>query len=100
LSGLPKPKAARALDPTDHPGTVTGPGVANVLIEGQPAAVVGDSHTCAFPPPASHPPSAFTPPAAGSSSVRIGGRPAVRTGDAAICGARVTVGAKTVEIGG
>ena len=38
------PPAARALDPTGHPGTVTGPGIATVLIGGMPAAVVGDMH--------------------------------------------------------
>ena len=53
------PMAARMGDPTGHPGVVTGPGVATVLIGGMPAAVVGDLHTCSFPPPAVHPPTPF-----------------------------------------
>lgn len=88
------------LDQTDHGGTVTGPGVASVLVEGRPAAVVGDGHACPVPPVGSHPPGPFTPPTAGSPTVRIGGRPALRSGDAAICGATVRIAAITVEIGG
>jgi uncharacterized Zn-binding protein involved in type VI secretion len=90
------PPAARAGDPTGHPGLIAGPGVPTVLIGGMPASVVGDMHTCAFPPPAVHPP---TPMALGSFTVLIGGRPAVRLGDIAGCGAPVIVGLPTVEIG-
>lgn len=91
------PPAARVGDPTGHPGSVTGPGVATVLIGGMPAAVLGDTHACAFPPPASHPP---TPFAVGSATVLIGGRPALRLGDVAGCGAPVVAGAMTVVVGG
>ena len=92
------PPAARILDPTGHPGVVTGPGVPTVLIGGLPAAVVGDTHTCAFPPPAGpHPP---TPIAMGSFTVLIGGRPAARLGDLAGCGAPIVFGLPTVLIGG
>ena len=42
------PPAARVGDPTGHPGVITGPGVATVLLSGMPAAVVGDLHTCSF----------------------------------------------------
>jgi uncharacterized Zn-binding protein involved in type VI secretion len=92
------PPAARILDPTGHPGAVTGPGVPTVLIGGLPAAVVGDTHTCAFPPPAGpHPP---TPIVAGSFTVLIGGRPAARLGDLAGCGAPIVFGLPTVLIGG
>jgi uncharacterized Zn-binding protein involved in type VI secretion len=90
------PPAARVGDPTGHPGLIAGPGVPTVLIGGMPASVVGDMHTCAFPPPAVHPP---TPMALGSFTVLIGGRPAVRLGDIAGCGAPVIVGLPTVEIG-
>jgi uncharacterized Zn-binding protein involved in type VI secretion len=90
------PPAARIGDPTGHPGVLTGPGVPNVLIGGMPAIVVGDLHTCAFPPPAVHPP---TPMTLGSMTVLIGGRPAVRMGDMAGCGAPVIVGMPTVQIG-
>ncbi|MDX2291655.1 MULTISPECIES: PAAR domain-containing protein [Streptomyces] len=91
------PTAARVTDPTSHPGTVGGPGVATVLVAGLPAAVAGDAHVCAFPPPAAHPP---TPFAKGSVTVLIGGRGALRQGDAAGCGALVAAGCPTVQIGG
>jgi uncharacterized Zn-binding protein involved in type VI secretion len=85
-------------DPTGHPGTIAGPGVPTVLIAGQPAAVVGDTHTCAMPPLAGpHPP---TPIALGSATVLIGGRPAARVGDTSGCGAPIVAGAPTVLIGG
>lgn len=92
------PPAARVGDPTGHPGVITGPGVPTVLIAGMPAAVVGDTHTCSFPPPAGpHPPS---PIVKGSVTVMIGGRPAARVGDLAGCGAPIVVGAINVLIGG
>ena len=91
------PPAARVGDTTGHPGVVTGPGVATVLIASQPAAVVGDMHSCSFPPPAPHPPSPFP---MGSSTVLISGRPALRLGDMAGCGAPIVMGAPTVVIGG
>jgi uncharacterized Zn-binding protein involved in type VI secretion len=77
---------------------ISGPGVATVLIAGLPAAVVGDIHTCAFPPPAGpHPPN---PLAQGSLTVQIGGRPAARLGDLTGCGAVIATGAPNVLIGG
>lgn len=92
------PHAARITDPTGHPGTIAGPGVASVLIVGLPAAVMGDTHTCAMPPLAGpHPP---TPLVRGSASVLIGGRAAARVGDLAGCGAPITAGAFNVLIGG
>lgn len=91
------PPAARVGDPTGHPGTIAGPGVPTVLIGGMPAAVLGDTHTCAFPPPPSHPP---TPIAKGSATVLIGGKPAARLGDTAGCSAPIIAGAPTVMIGG
>ena len=90
------PPATRVGDPTGHPGVIAGPGVATVLIGGQPAAVLGDTHTCSFPTPP-HPP---TPMSRGSASVSIGGRPAVRVGDVSGCGSPVVSGALTVLIGG
>jgi uncharacterized Zn-binding protein involved in type VI secretion len=90
------PAAARVGDTTAHGGTVVGPGVATVLIAGQPAAVVGDMHACVIPPPPPHPPS--TPFVAGSATVLIQGRPALRAGDSCACGASVVVGSPTVVI--
>ena len=92
------PPAARVTDPSGHPGVITGPGVATVLIGGLPAAVVGDIHTCAMPPLAGpHPP---TPIVKGSMTVLIGGRPAARVGDLSGCGAPIIMGMVLVEIGG
>ena len=92
------PFAARVGDPTGHPGVITGPGVALVLIGGMPAAVMGDLHTCAMPPVAGpHPPS---PIAKGSMTVLIGGRGAARMGDMSGCGAPIVMGCPLVEIGG
>lgn len=91
------PPAARVFDATSHPGMITGPGAANVLINGQPAARVGDQHACLLPPLAGpHPP---TPIASGSATVLIAGQPAARLGDAAGCGATIVVGSPTVLIG-
>jgi uncharacterized Zn-binding protein involved in type VI secretion len=91
------PPAARITDQTGHPGVITGPGVASVLIGGVPAAVLGDMHACSFPPPALHPPS---PLAKGSGSVLIAGRPAARMGDLTGCGAPVVSGCTSVIVGG
>ena len=92
------PPAARVSDITPHPGVISGPGVPTVLIGGLPAAVMGDIHTCSFPPPAGpHPP---TPIAKGSTTVFIGGRPAARIGDTSGCGAPIITGCFTVLIGG
>jgi uncharacterized Zn-binding protein involved in type VI secretion len=92
------PPAARVGDPTAHPGAITGPGVATVLIGGMPAAVMGDMHACAMPPLAGpHPP---TPIVKGSATVLIGGRPAARMGDMSGCGAPIVAGMFLVLIGG
>jgi uncharacterized Zn-binding protein involved in type VI secretion len=91
------PPAARVGDTTAHGGTVTGPGVATVLIGGQPAAVAGDMHACVIPPNTGHLPVSAFPP--GSTKVMISGRPALRVGDTAICGAAIAAGAPTVMIG-
>lgn len=92
------PPAARVGDTTGHPGTVAGPGVATVLIGGQPAAVMGDLHACALPPLAGpHPPNPFPK---GSATVLVGGRGALRMGDVSGCGAPIVSGAFTVLIGG
>ena len=90
------PGAARVGDTTVHGGTVVGPGVATVLVAGMPAAVMGDMHACVIPPPAHVPASPFV---AGSTTVMIQGRPALRAGDSCGCGASVAVGSPTVVIG-
>ena len=92
------PAAARAGDPTGHPGVITGPGRTDILIGGQPAVTLGDLHSCGITPPAGpHPPTAV---AKGSRSVKFGGRPAARVGDTVGCGAPILSGASDVMVGG
>jgi uncharacterized Zn-binding protein involved in type VI secretion len=69
-----------------------------VTIGGLPAAVAGDLHAACPLASSSHPP--VSPFAAGSASVLIGGRPALRTSDACGCGARAAAGEPTVQING
>jgi len=90
------PAAARVGDVSTHGGTIIGPGVTSVMISGQPAAVVGDTHICSLPPNGHQPTVSIFP--VGSSSVLIGGQPALRTTDACICGAMAAVGEATVQI--
>jgi uncharacterized Zn-binding protein involved in type VI secretion len=92
------PAAARVGDISTHGGMVTGPGVATVLVAGQPAAVAGDMHTCVLPPNGHQP--TISPFPLGSATVFIAGRPALRTGDTCVCGAMAAVGAPTVLLGG
>ena len=61
--------AARMGDTTATGDTIVGPGVPNVLIGGQPAAVMGDTVSGA---------AAVGPIIMGSPTVLIGGRPAAR----------------------
>jgi uncharacterized Zn-binding protein involved in type VI secretion len=90
------PAAARIQDPTNHPGVVTGPGAATVLIAGMPAARVGDAHTCSMPSNPPHPPSVILK---GESSVLIAGQPAARQDDPVGCGAKIAKGEPSVDIG-
>lgn len=71
-------------------GPIVGPGAANVLIGGLPAAVVGDSATCTGPPDSI---------VAGSATVLIGGKPAARMGDSTAHGGSIALGDFTVIIG-
>lgn len=91
------PPAVKLGDATNHGGTVTGPGVPTVLVEGAPAIVQNDQHVCVIPPPA-HAPTA-SPFPIGSLTVLIGGKQAIRVGDTCLCGAAALVGAPTVIIG-
>ena len=72
-------------------GTILGPGVANVLIGSQVAAVVGDTASCVGPPDTI---------ANGSGTVFIGGKPAARVGDSTVHGGKISIGFTTVIIGG
>jgi Uncharacterized conserved protein len=72
-------------------GPVMPPGCPTVLIQGMPAARVGDMATCAGPPDTI---------VMGSSTVIIGGMPAARQGDTTAHGGSIVLGAPTVMIGG
>jgi uncharacterized Zn-binding protein involved in type VI secretion len=72
-------------------GPVMPPGSSTVLIEGQPAARMGDMLTCSGPPDSI---------AKGSGTVLIGGQPAARMGDTTAHGGSIILGSFTVMIGG
>lgn len=72
-------------------GPILPPGCITVLIEGMPAARVGDMATCTGPPDAI---------VKGSGTVMIGGMPAARMGDLTAHGGTITLGSFKVIIGG
>lgn len=95
------PPAARITDmhacPMQNPGPVPHvggpilpPGVPTVLIEGLPAATVGDLCVCTGPPDTI---------IMGSTTVFIGGKPAARIGDSTAHGGQIAAGSATVMIG-
>ena len=71
-------------------GPILPPGEPTVLIEGMPAARVGDMLTCVGPPDTI---------VAGSATVMIGGMPAARMGDSTAHGGTIILGSPTVLIG-
>lgn len=92
--------AARQGDPSAHGGVITV-GFPQVLIGGQPAARMGDMHTC--PVTDGPKPHVGGPIATGSATVLIGGQPAARQGDTATCTGppdTIVAGEPTVLIGG
>ncbi len=99
---MPQP-AARMGDPTTHGGVITT-GFPQVMIGGQPAARLGDMHTCPMVTPGTPPvPHVGGPILRGSATVLIGGQPAARLGDTATCvGPPDTIvsGCPTVLVGG
>jgi uncharacterized Zn-binding protein involved in type VI secretion len=98
------PPAARVGDVTAHGGSIAGPGAPNVLIGGQPAAVVGDMHVCPQVDPATlvpHVGGPILPP--GIPTVLICGRPAAVLGGSCTCVGppdSIVLGATNVLIGG
>ncbi len=85
------PMVTPGIPPVPHVGgPITGPGVPTVLISNLPAAVMGDLATCVGPPDNL---------VKGSTSVLIGGKPAVRMGDTTAHGGVVVAGAPTVLLG-
>lgn len=86
------PLGVRQGDPSNHGGTVVS-GCGKVLIVGQPAARLGDAHSCPVP---NH---GTTSIVSASSKVTICGSPAARQGDVAACGASLAAGQPKVVIG-
>ena len=74
--------AARLGDSSAHGGIIVL-GCPTVLIGGQPAARLGDMHTC--PMVTGVVPHVGGPITLGSATVLIGGQPAARMGDMATC---------------
>ena len=72
-------------------GPILPPCCPTVIIEGMPAARVGDMALCVGPPDSI---------AMGSTSVIIGGQPAARLGDPTVHGGVIVLSAMTVMIGG
>ena len=92
--------AARLGDPTAHGGVVSV-GSPNVLVNGQPAAGLGDLHVCPMCSPGPH---VGGPILAGSPTVLVNGKPMARAGDACACAAPapdvILAGSPNVLIGG
>lgn len=81
-------------------GGVISSGSGDVLINGKPAARIGDSgtpHTWTCPD--SKPPHGVVI-SSGSGSVLINGKPAARIGDGTACGSSISAGSGNVLIGG
>jgi uncharacterized Zn-binding protein involved in type VI secretion len=92
--------AARLGDSSAHGGIIVL-GCPTVLIGGQPAARLGDMHTC--PMVTGVVPHVGGPITLGSATVLIGGQPAARMGDMATCVGppdTIVAGCMTVLIGG
>ena len=75
--------------PKPHVGGPVVSGVPNVLVNGRPAARVGDACTCIGPP------DAIT---GGSAKVIIAGAPAARLGDGTAHGGMIAAGSANVII--
>ncbi len=96
--------AARIGDLTSDTGLITGPGAPNVLINGIPAARMGDMHTTPMVIPGTPPVPLVGGPLVGPGSVNviIGGSPAALMGDMALNSgppATVMLGSPNVLIG-
>ena len=86
------PMATPGTPPIPHVGgPILPPCCPTVLIEGMPAARVGDMALCVGPPDVI---------AMGSTSVFIGGMPAARLLDSTVHGGMIVQSAMTVMIGG
>ncbi len=83
---------ARLGDSTDHGGTIIS-GAERTLVDGQPAARMGDEHECGY---TYHGTGTI---AGGSQTTLIEGKPAARVGDTTSCGATIVSGSETTLVG-
>jgi uncharacterized Zn-binding protein involved in type VI secretion len=93
------PAAARQGDPDTSDGAITSATESTVLINGQPAAVVGSMNRDHAPYGKQHRPHVPNPIVSGSSTVFFGGKAAARAGDPFQCGHKVASGSPDVDIG-
>jgi uncharacterized Zn-binding protein involved in type VI secretion len=85
------PMVTPGVPPIPHVGgPISGPGCPTVLINGMPAAVMGDLAICTGPP------DTIT---LGSTGVLFSGKPAARIGDETAHGGVISLGSPTVLIG-
>jgi len=85
-------RATRLGDTTCHGGVILG-GSENVIIDGKPAARLGDLHSCPNP---GH---TINVVCSGYSNILINGRPGAAVGEFCVCGASITSGSSTVLYG-
>lgn len=71
-------------------GPILPPGCPNVLIDGKPAARMGDIVGCAGPPDAI---------AAGAPALLVGGKPLARMGDPTVHGGMIVTGCARLLVG-
>lgn len=92
------PAAARLGDADTSDGSIASATIDSVLINGQPAAVVGsiDSAHAPYGPP--HPPHAAASVVAGSNTVLVENIPLARVGDPLSCGHSIGDGSPDVEV--
>lgn len=79
------PAQARMGDPSSHGGAIIT-GASKTMVNGIPAARMGDLHVCPIP---YH---GVTPIVSGSSDTIIEGKPSARVGDVTACGAAIAAG--------
>ncbi len=82
---------ARLGDRSSHGGVIVT-GASRTLVNGKPAARMGDQHCCPIP---GH---GVTPIVSGSSDTLTEGKPNARVGDAAACGARIVTGSPDTHV--
>ena len=92
------PEAQRQNDTNSAGGAATS-GVSSVRVNGKPVVVNGMSVSPHAPWGKPHPPHASASTANGSTTVRAGGIPVVRTGDADTCGHPRVGGSPDVKVG-